>query len=230
MKFLPMFLGLILSVSFLYANVDLDGDGVINELDYCENTLPNVTVNSTGCEPDDDFDGVINRLDKCPNTPLGVKVDENGCPPVVAKAVPLAEEPIAPLVTKTDSNGRAVELEMRAGFEFDSYKLSEKGLKAVDAFYDYMEKYPEANVMIVGHTCNMGPEEYNVQLSQNRADAFSQALQEKGMSPQRISAKGEGMALPIVSNDTKEDRALNRRVEIKIFYPPEDAEQETPLP
>ncbi len=225
MKFLLILLWLVSSVSYVYANVDLDGDGVINELDYCENTEMNVIVDSTGCEPDDDHDGVINRLDKCPDTPLGVKVDENGCPPVVAK-----EEPIAPLVTKTDSNGRAVELEIRTGFKFDSYELSEKGLEDVDAFYDYMQKYPEANVMIVGHTCNMGPEEYNVQLSQNRANAFSQALQEKGMSPQRISAKGEGMALPVTSNDTKEDRALNRRVEIKIFYPPEDAEQETPLP
>jgi len=61
------------------AEVDTDGDGVLDDKDKCPNTPAGVAVNEIGCPPDTDGDGVPDYKDKCPDTPKGQKVDENGC-------------------------------------------------------------------------------------------------------------------------------------------------------
>jgi OOP family OmpA-OmpF porin len=66
---------------------------------------------------------------------------------------------------------------------------------------------------VQGFTDSIGTEEYNLGLSQRRADAVRNYLVEKGVDPKIITAKGYGESNPVASNDTKEGRALNRRVE-----------------
>jgi OmpA-OmpF porin, OOP family len=261
---LPLIIScMFLAVSFSYANADLDGDGVINELDYCENTAKNVSVDATGCESDDDRDGVVNRLDKCPNTPPGVTVDVHGCPIdsdgdgiadyldkcedtpqgmiVDADGCPLDGDrdgvlnpvdacPNTPLNYEVDDKGCATQFNLRTGFAYKSSKLNEKGMSEVETLYEFMKKNRTAKVIIEGHTCNIGGENYNMKLSKERAYSVAKALEEKGISKNRITKKWKGLSEPLASNDTKEGRALNRRVEIKIFYSKEDKEKEKLLP
>ena len=61
----------------------------------------------------------------------------------------------------------------------------------------------------------MGPAEYNQQLSENRAKAVKQHLENKGVDVSQLTAKGYGASNPIASNDTVEGRQENRRVELK---------------
>ena len=72
--------------------------------------------------------------------------------------------------------------------------------------------------MIVGHTCNIGGDAYNLTLSKQRAKSVESALAASGIEPSRMKVSWQGMREPLASNDTEEGRAKNRRVEIKIFY------------
>jgi OOP family OmpA-OmpF porin len=81
-------------------------------------------------------------------------------------------------------------------------------------------------VEIEGHADAFGSDEYNLKLSQQRAEAVRRGLEQAGVDPSRIvSARGVGSACPVASNDTREGRQLNRRVEIIITAgPPIDAD------
>jgi outer membrane protein OmpA-like peptidoglycan-associated protein len=68
-----------------------------------------------------------------------------------------------------------------------------------------------------GHTDSVGSEEFNLALSQRRADAVKEVLTAKGVSPERILTKGYGKQFPVASNDTESGRQLNRRVEVLIL-------------
>jgi len=69
-------------------------------------------------------------------------------------------------------------------------------------------------VEIQGHTDNVGSEQYNRKLSENRAKAVKNYLTTKGISDQRLIAVGFGKSRPKTTNRTEEGRALNRRVEL----------------
>jgi OOP family OmpA-OmpF porin len=75
------------------------------------------------------------------------------------------------------------------------------------------QKNPGLRVEVQGFTDSIGTEEYNQGLSERRADAVRNYLVERGVDPKIISSKGYGESNPVASNDTKEGRALNRRVE-----------------
>jgi OmpA-OmpF porin, OOP family len=78
---------------------------------------------------------------------------------------------------------------------------------------DFMASYPSANAEIEGHTDNAGAADYNVKLSQDRADAVRQYLiSTYHIAASRLTAKGYGPSKPIADNKTKEGRAKNRRV------------------
>ncbi len=85
----------------------------------------------------------------------------------------------------------------------------------------YLEKLlkenPNLKVEISGHTDNLGPEAYNLDLSQRRADNIKKYLVEHGIDPERIIAIGYGMSRPIADNATRAGRRLNRRTEFKIL-------------
>jgi outer membrane protein OmpA-like peptidoglycan-associated protein len=84
----------------------------------------------------------------------------------------------------------------------------------------FLTKYPERNIMIVGHTDSQGSDEYNLDLSQRRADSVQAYLMQQGVSSNRIAASAMGEQQPIASNDTEAGRMQNRRVEVIIDNPP----------
>lgn len=79
-----------------------------------------------------------------------------------------------------------------------------------------LREYESTTVDVAGHADSTGTDEYNMALSQRRADAVSAILTSNGVNPVRVVAVGFGESRPIASNDTPEGRAKNRRVEIKL--------------
>ena len=81
-----------------------------------------------------------------------------------------------------------------------------------------MKDYSELDALIEGHTDNTGDNAYNLELSQKRAEAVKKYLTEHGIDPVRLTPKGYGDAQPIADNSTPQGRAMNRRVEVKLYY------------
>jgi outer membrane protein OmpA-like peptidoglycan-associated protein len=79
-----------------------------------------------------------------------------------------------------------------------------------------LQKNPETNIMIVGHTDNTGSASHNMDLSIRRAGAVKSYITAQGVNPARLSTKGMGATEPIADNTTVDGRAQNRRVEIVI--------------
>jgi outer membrane protein OmpA-like peptidoglycan-associated protein len=82
-----------------------------------------------------------------------------------------------------------------------------------------LNERPERRIRIEGHTDSTGAEEFNLRLSQERAEAVRRALEERGVSPERISASGRGEQSPVAPNNSPAGRMKNRRVEVTIFDP-----------
>ena len=87
----------------------------------------------------------------------------------------------------------------------------------LDRLISLMKEVPTLKIELSGHTDNIGKDDYNLKLSQNRADAVKNYLVSRAVDPNRIDAVGYGETRPIVSNDTKEGRASNRRTEFEII-------------
>ncbi len=168
---------------------DQDGDGVRDKDDMCPFTPEGVAVDARGCELDSDGDGVPDYLDKCPDTPLGTVVDTDGCPRT--------------LLTLSDVH-----------FAFDSAQLTSQAKSILDQAVAAINANPSDSIAIEGHTDSIGSDAYNSQLSQRRARSVADYLTSKGVSSSRLSPVGKGESHPIASNDTREGRAQNRRVEI----------------
>jgi outer membrane protein OmpA-like peptidoglycan-associated protein len=78
---------------------------------------------------------------------------------------------------------------------------------------------PEVQVEVVGHTDSLGNDDENLLLSQQRAQAVVDRLVELGVDAARLGSRGEGENQPLVSNDTEDGRAQNRRIEFLLFLP-----------
>ena len=102
-------------------------------------------------------------------------------------------------------------------FAYKSYELTKYSKKLLTPIIDYMKKYPNKKIRIVGHTDNIGSEEYNKILSSNRAVSVKNYFIQKGISSNRLFVYGAGESHPIKSNETERGRLLNRRVEFKIL-------------
>ncbi len=101
-------------------------------------------------------------------------------------------------------------------FETNSYKLNKELLSKLDSISTYLRKQPQAELIVSGHTDNVGKESYNLNLSSQRAEAVAEYFLDKGIAPEQITFAGFGSAQPIATNDNLEGRRKNRRVEIRI--------------
>ncbi len=200
---------------------DSDGDGVVDRLDECPGTPQGARVDSRGCEPDSDGDGVIDRLDNCPGTPAGAVVDSHGCEldgdndGVVDR---LDKCPNTPAGVAVDNNGCTLAQEFKldgVNFEFDSAKLTGDSNAKLDDIVKIMNRHSSLKVEIAGHTDSQGPEDYNLGLSQRRAQSVANYLSAHGVDAGRMKAKGYGESQPVADNSTEAGRAANRRVELR---------------
>src|SRR5882724_10600467 len=91
------------------------------------------------------------------------------------------------------------------------------GLRSIDKLAEFLKKNPTRNLLIEGHTDNTGPEDFNLKLSQQRADAVKDVLVSRGVGTDRITTKGYGPKYPVVANDTAAGRQQNRRVEVVVL-------------
>jgi outer membrane protein OmpA-like peptidoglycan-associated protein len=102
-------------------------------------------------------------------------------------------------------------------FPFNSTEILPDGKQNLQQLASSLDKYPNSDILIVGHTDSVGTDAYNMDLSQRRAQAASAYLQSLGVPASRLQTAGRGEAEPIASNDTDEGRQRNRRVEIAIY-------------
>jgi outer membrane protein OmpA-like peptidoglycan-associated protein len=98
-------------------------------------------------------------------------------------------------------------------FDTDSSRIEDNDYETMQAAADYLLKHSTANLNIIGHTDNVGSEEYNLALSQRRAQSVGHYLvKQLGIDPQRLNVRGAGFSNPVAGNDTPEGRRQNRNV------------------
>jgi OOP family OmpA-OmpF porin len=197
--------------------MDSDGDGVLDNLDRCPNTPKGVKVDRHGCPLDTDGDGVYDYMDQCPNTPKGVTVDAKGCPPDSdGDGVPdyRDECPDTPKGATVNSVG-CWALKGIVLFDHNKWELKPAAYPLLDEVVTILKKNRDIEGEIQGHTDSTGPETYNQRLSEKRAQAVVDYLVQHGIDPGRFTVRGYGESRPVASNDTKEGRQENRRVELK---------------
>jgi outer membrane protein OmpA-like peptidoglycan-associated protein len=107
-------------------------------------------------------------------------------------------------------------------FDFDKADLKEESFPALNYLLEILMANPNEVVEISGHTDSIGSNEYNLGLSERRAAAVVDYLVENGVPEENLLSKGYGEEFPITSNETEEDRAINRRVEMKIVTEAEE--------
>jgi len=196
---------------------DDDNDGVLNSLDKCPTTPAGNEVDANGCCLDDDNDGVINSLDNCPTTPAGNKVDAKGCcvdgdddHDGVLNSVDKC--PNSMEGANVDTDGCLVSINLEVLFDFDSANTKAEANEKVEKFSTFLKTYKNYTATIIGHTDSIGSATYNQKLSEKRANDVKAMIVNNGVEADRIAVVGKGESEPVVSNDTKENRALNRRV------------------
>ncbi|MEL6390096.1 MAG: thrombospondin type 3 repeat-containing protein [Bacteroidota bacterium] len=175
--------------------IDSDGDGVVDADDRCPGR-PGLAVYD-GC-PDSDGDGLDDSRDRCPNS--AGPVDTQGCPEV------------------DPSDRKVLQIAMRAvQFESANSAIKQQSFDVLTQIAEIMERYPDFNLSIEGHTDSQGQASDNLQLSEQRARACYIFLRDSGVSQERMSYAGYGETRPIANNQTVSGRTLNRRVEFALI-------------
>lgn len=174
--------------------LDSDGDGVPDSKDWCAGTEAGVEVDENGCPLDSDGDGVPDNKDRCPNTAPDTRVDEHGCAVVGSKLFTIEG----------------------VHFAFDSAELRPGAEQQLQQAVRKLTDNKQANVAVVGHTDSTGTEAYNKDLSLRRARSVVDYLTSHGIQSHRLKVYGRGESEPIATNETKEGRAKNRRVEFVV--------------
>lgn len=141
---------------------------------------------------DSDNDGVLDNADKCPGSPSDKPVDASGC------------------------TIESVVLE-HVKFESNSAELKPSSYEDLDKAVAAMKKYDHLKIEIQAHTDSMGDAGYNQSLSEKRAESVRAYMIDQGIAADRMVAMGYGETKPVADNATREGRARNRRVELKII-------------
>jgi outer membrane protein OmpA-like peptidoglycan-associated protein/Mg-chelatase subunit ChlD len=101
-------------------------------------------------------------------------------------------------------------------FDYDKATIRPESMPRIKEVADVLRTYPAMELEIRGHTDDRGGDEYNLKLSQDRAQAVADALAAMGIAPGRLGVKGFGESKPLVANDSDENRRRNRRTEFVI--------------
>jgi len=112
--------------------------------------------------------------------------------------------------------GIVVEFNSKILFGFDKSDLTNTAEGNLKDLVTILNKYPDTDIEIQGHTDDVGTDEYNQGLSERRAASVSSYIKSKGISGSRIGIKGYGESAPKYPNDSEANRAQNRRVDFLI--------------
>ena len=140
-------------------------------------------------------------------------LDEKFRPEIVEVEKPSVEDYYADVLEKQKS----VVLK-NIYFEFDSSELRPDSEDGINAVYDFLILNPDKNILLEGHTDDIGSEEYNMVLSRKRAESVKTALINKGVSSERIKTKGCGYSQPLPTNNFDDElKTLSRRVSMSLL-------------
>ena len=212
---------------------DDDGDGILDVDDECRDQPEDVDEfqDEDGCpDPDNDEDGVVDDVDRCP-LEAGPAANQ-GCPDtdrdgdtVVDRLDNCPDEPGPPENQGCEreqqvriEEGR-LEILDKVYFRTNRARIQRRSYPLLLNVASVLNAHPEIqHVRVEGHTDARGRREYNVELSQRRAEAVVEFLVERGeVAAERLEARGFGPDRPIVENaSTREEHAQNRRVEFNI--------------
>jgi outer membrane protein OmpA-like peptidoglycan-associated protein len=101
-------------------------------------------------------------------------------------------------------------------FDTGKSELKPGAQRTIDKLTSFLNENPERKVQVEGFTDSQGTDDYNLQLSQRRADAVASAITRRGIESQRVQARGYGEEYPVAGNDNIGSRQRNRRVEVVI--------------
>jgi outer membrane protein OmpA-like peptidoglycan-associated protein len=180
---------------------DTDGDGVEDEIDECLETPG--PMSTSGC-PDGDKDRIPDKDDKCPE--IWGTHQHKGCPPPAPKKI------------KVTRNKIVILDKVFFFYASDRIKYKSKGLLK-DVATVLTDNPWIKKVRIEGHTDDLGKRDYNLKLSQERAEAVVKFMIKEGIEADRLEAAGFGPDKPVVENKDEDSRKQNRRVEFSIIDP-----------
>lgn len=193
--------------------VDSDKDGIPDVADGCPEAPGPEQLD--GC-PDRDGDQIPDQVDKCPDV-MGTP-DLAGCPP------PEEEEPVV-------LESERIRIKNQILFEFGSNRIDPRSFPMLDEVAKVLADNPKVGpVLIEGHTDNVGPKAFNLDLSRKRAKAVEDYLIGKGIKRERLRSDGFGMDRPLVPNDSPLNRAKNRRTEFRLLDEIESDKSPKPAP
>ena len=138
---------------------------------------------------------------------IGRKMDKQA--EEMKKAIPDAE------VVRV-GEGIVIEFNSKILFGFDQSGLTTDARTNLDKLLAILQKYPDTNIEVQGHTDSKGTTRYNQKLSEERASAVSYYLSGKGITTSRLTINGFGETTPKYTNATDDGQAQNRRVEFLV--------------
>ena len=216
------------AVDSIGCTLDLDGDGVINRLDNCPDTPAGTEVDSYGCKNDLDGDGIPNNIDMCPNTAPGIQVGAKGCSLILDTDQDGVLDDVdncsdTPLTDKVDAKGcsifteEEVSINVKVLFANNSSVIGNSDASQFQEVADFMDRYPATDAVIEGHASAPGSDDYNLMLSQKRANAVRTLLIQKyGIKAERLIAIGYGENQLLDTANTAEANQANRRIVVKV--------------
>ena len=157
-----------------------------------------VTVPQEARIVDSDNDGVPDQIDQCPGTLEGLATDNRGC------------------ASQSGGEPQALRLD-DVNFELNSATLTAGSRATLQRVAEALRGEPNLRAEIAGHTDSSGADDYNMRLSQQRADAVLTWLVGEGIERNRLQARGYGETQPVADNGTADGRARNRRVEFRVL-------------
>jgi len=153
-----------------------------------EKPAPEPEAPVVSVKKDSDKDGVYDEDDQCPGTPAGAAVNAVGC---------WTLDTIL--------------------FDFDKTEIKSAAYPLLDNVVSILKKNPDMKVLLSGHCDNVGTQEYNLDLSQRRANAVRDYIVRKGILWRKLDTQGFGFTQPVALNGTDSGRAMNRRVEVTPY-------------
>lgn len=117
---------------------------------------------------------------------------------------------------RREGEGIVINFKEKVLFAFNSDDLGSNAQSNLNKLVTILNKYPDTDIQVIGHTDSKGTDDYNQGLSQRRANSVLSYLRSHNINTNRLAAKGMGESDPVASNETDDGRAQNRRVEFVI--------------